>query len=50
MRSLIDSNNYEVGVDKLMKTAMVLEQEMGMVYEYTWVIGVPLIKKTWLLI
>ena len=24
---------------------MVLEQEMGMVYEYTWVIGVPLIKK-----
>ncbi|HIB3677885.1 TPA: ATP-binding protein [Enterococcus faecalis] len=45
MRSLIDSNNYEVGVDKLMKTAMVLEQEMGMVYEYTWIIGVPLIKK-----
>lgn len=45
MRSLIDQENYAVGVDKLKKTSVVLENEMGMVYEYTWIIGVPLPKK-----
>ncbi|GMC04339.1 hypothetical protein K4E_18830 [Enterococcus thailandicus] len=45
MRSLIDQENYAVGVDKLKKTSVVLENEMGMVYEYTWIIGVPLLKK-----
>ncbi|MGL9742120.1 ATP-binding protein [Enterococcus sp. DIV1368c] len=45
MRSLIDVENYAVGVDKLKKTAMMLENEMGMVYEYAWIIGVPLVKK-----
>lgn len=45
MRSLIDPENHAVGVDKLMKTAQILENEMGMVYEYAWIIGVPLVKK-----
>lgn len=45
MRSLIDPGNHAVGVDKLMKTAQILENEMGMVYEYAWIIGVPLVKK-----
>ena len=45
MRNLLDKENYQVGIDKLMKTSMALEQEMGMVYEYIWLIGVPLKKK-----
>lgn len=42
MRHLIDPNNYDVGVDKLKKTVFTLEKEMGMPYEYVWLIGVPL--------
>lgn len=45
MRKLVDPLNHAVAVDKLMKTAEMLEEEMGMVYEYVWVIGVPLVKK-----
>lgn len=45
MRSLVDPENYAVAVDKLMKTAVSLENEMGMVYEYAWLIGVPLVKR-----
>ncbi|MDY4307342.1 hypothetical protein SNF32_08420 [Enterococcus mundtii] len=45
MRTLIDPENYAIGVEKLKKTAMILEEEMGMVYEYAWILGVPLIKK-----
>ncbi|EOB3455117.1 ATP-binding protein [Enterococcus hirae] len=45
MRSLVDPKNYAVAIDKLMKTAVTLEKEMGMVYEYAWIIGVPLVKK-----
>lgn len=44
MRKLIDQANYGVGVDKLKKTVVALEKEMGMVYEYCWIIGVPLMK------
>ncbi|MFD2307551.1 ATP-binding protein [Enterococcus termitis] len=44
LRSIIDKNNYKVGVDKLKKTVVALEKEMGMVYEYCWLIGVPLSK------
>ncbi|MFG5501720.1 conjugal transfer protein, partial [Enterococcus faecalis] len=45
MRQLIDKENHGVAVDKLMKTAQYLENEIGMVYEYIWLIGVPLVKK-----
>lgn len=45
MRTLIDPENYAIGVEKLKKTAMILEEEMGMVYEYAWILGIPLIKK-----
>ncbi|MGC6769512.1 ATP-binding protein [Enterococcus sp. LJL51] len=44
MRSLLDPDHYDVGVDKLKKTVIALEKEMGMTYEYTWVVGVPLTK------
>lgn len=44
LRSIIDKQNYAVGVDKLKKTVVALEKEMGMVYEYCWLIGVPLSK------
>lgn len=44
MRSIIDKKNYAIGVDKLKKTVVALENEMGMVYEYCWLIGVPLTK------
>jgi len=45
MRQLVDKENHSVAVDKLMKTAQYLENEIGMVYEYIWLIGVPLVKK-----
>ena len=45
MRRLVDEDNHNVAVDKLMKTAQYLEHEIGMVYEYIWLIGVPLVKK-----
>ena len=44
LRKLIDKDNYDVGVDKLKKTVVAMEKEMGMVYEYCWLIGVPLTK------
>lgn len=44
LRSILDKQNYAVGVDKLKKTVVALEREMGMVYEYCWLIGVPLSK------
>ncbi|MTD40080.1 conjugal transfer protein [Erwinia sp. CPCC 100877] len=44
LRTIIDKNNYKVGVEKLKKTVVALEKEMGMVYEYCWLIGVPLSK------
>ncbi|GGC94742.1 ATP-binding protein [Enterococcus wangshanyuanii] len=44
LRSIIDEQNYKVGVDKLKKTVVALEKEMGMVYEYCWIVGVPLKK------
>lgn len=45
MRQLVDKENHSVAVDKLMKTAQYLENEIGMVYEYIWLIGVLLVKK-----
>ncbi|WP_206911595.1 conjugal transfer protein [Enterococcus sp. DIV0840] len=44
LRSIIDQSNYKVGVDKLKQTVVALEKEMGMVYEYCWLVGVPLSK------
>ena len=41
----ISGQNHSVAVDKLMKTAQYLENEIGMVYEYIWLIGVPLVKE-----
>ncbi|MBM7688443.1 conjugal transfer protein [Enterococcus ureilyticus] len=42
----LSEDSISLAEDKLKKTIMMLEKEMGMPYEYQWVIGVPLKKMT----